>query len=151
MPSHNLNSVQVGDLLPALSLPPLNRTTLALFAGASGDHMPLHIDTDFARRAGMADVFGHGMLSMAYLGRLLTNWAPQSQLRQFNARFNGITHLGNSITCSGKVVRMTEQDGNLLLTVELQARTQYGDVKTVGDAVFACPLESPSLTQAERT
>ena len=45
---------------------------LALFAGASGDHNPIHIDIDFARKAGMPDVFAHGMLSMAWLGRLLT-------------------------------------------------------------------------------
>ncbi len=42
---------------------PVDRTTLALFAGASGDHNPIHIDIDFARRAGMPDVFAHGMLA----------------------------------------------------------------------------------------
>ena len=45
--------VNVGDTLPPLALPALDRTTLALFAGASGDHVPLHIDTDVARKAGM--------------------------------------------------------------------------------------------------
>jgi acyl dehydratase len=139
MTIHTLAGVKVGDMLPPLTLPALNRTTLALFAGASGDHMPLHIDTDFARKAGMPDVFGHGMLSMAYLGRLLTDWAPQAQLRQFNARFGGITHLGNIMTCSGSVVATNVQDGALLLKLELQARTQHGDLKTVGDAIIALP------------
>jgi len=130
---------QVGDQLPALTIPALDRTTLALFAGASGDHMRLHIDTDFARRAGMPDVFGHGMLSMAYLGRLLTSWAPQSQLRQLNARFAGITHLGAVITCSGTVVERRVQEGIVLLKLSLQAQTQFGDIKTVGDATLALP------------
>ena len=129
----------VGDLLPPLTLPPLDRATLALFAGASGDHMRLHIDTDFARKAGMPDVFGHGMLSMAYLGRLLTDWAPQARLRRFDVRFAGITHLGSVITCSGTVAAISEQDGEVLLKVLLQARTQHGDVKTVGEAVIALP------------
>ena len=66
------DEVQVGDALPALELSPISRTTLALFAGASGDHNPIHIDTDFARKAGMPDVFAHGMLGMAWLGRLLS-------------------------------------------------------------------------------
>lgn len=130
-------SVNVGDSLPALTLPALNRTTLALFAGASGDHVPLHIDTDYARKAGMPDVFGHGMLNMAYLGRLLTNWAPQSQLRSFNVRFAGITHLGNILTCSGKVVEKLEQNGEQLVRIEVQAVTQFGDSKTLGDALIA--------------
>ena len=64
----SFDAVNVGDALPPLSLPPLTRTTLALYAGASGDHNPMHIDIDFARAAGMPDVFAHGMLSMAWLG-----------------------------------------------------------------------------------
>ena len=100
--------IQVGDTLPELQLPPVDRTTLALFAGASGDHNPMHIDIDVARRAGMPDVFAQGMLGMAWLGRVVTAWAPQSQLRTFNARFQGITHLGNAMRCSGRIVEKLE-------------------------------------------
>ena len=70
--SLSYHAIQVGDTLPALQLAPVDRQTLALFAGASGDHNPVHIDIDFARKAGMPDVFAHGMLGMAWLGRLLT-------------------------------------------------------------------------------
>lgn len=139
MTAPTYSSVKIGDTLPALTVPALDRTTLALFAGASGDHMPLHIDIDAARRAGMPDVFGHGMLSMAYLCRLLTNWAPQAQLRNFNARFVGITHLGNIITFNGKVVEKLEKSGEAQVRVEVQAASQYGDVKTLGDALVALP------------
>ncbi|MFD2422219.1 hypothetical protein [Amycolatopsis pigmentata] len=44
---------QVGDRLEPLALPPISRTTLALFAGGSGDHNALHIDVDAARAAGL--------------------------------------------------------------------------------------------------
>jgi acyl dehydratase len=131
--------VEVGDTLPPLAVPALDRATLALFAGASGDHMALHIDTDAARKAGMSDVFGHGMLSMAYLGRLITNWVPQAALRDLDARFVGITHLGNAITCSGKIVEKLERDGEKLVRVEIQAANQYGEVKTAGEALVALP------------
>lgn len=138
----------IGERLPSITNPALDRTTLALFAGASGDHMRLHIDTDFARKAGMADVFGHGMLSMAYLGRLLTDWAPQAQLRQFNARFGGITHLGNVITCEGSVTGVARGEDETLVTLELRAQTQYGDVKTVGEAVIALPCHTNPITES---
>ena len=72
MTAPTYDAVNIGDELPALQLPPVTRTTLALFAGASGDHNPIHIDTDFARKSGMPDVFAQGMLGMAWLGRLLT-------------------------------------------------------------------------------
>ncbi|MFI9560920.1 MaoC/PaaZ C-terminal domain-containing protein [Nonomuraea endophytica] len=48
----------------ALTLGPTTRTTLTLFAGGSGDHNTVHLDVDIARRTGLDDVFGHGMLSM---------------------------------------------------------------------------------------
>jgi acyl dehydratase len=137
MNSISLATIHVGDLLPALSLAPINRTTLALFAGASGDHNAIHIDTDYARKAGMPDVFAHGMLSMAYLGRLLTQWVDQRQLREFGVRFLGITHLGNQITCTGKVVEKFEVDGEQRIRLEIQTASQYGDIKILGDAVIA--------------
>ena len=92
------DSLAVGDTLPPLALPAINRTTLFLFGGASGDHNPMHIDIDFARKGGMPDVFAHGMLSMAYLGRLLTQWVGPTNLLQFNASFAGIQPLGHQIT-----------------------------------------------------
>ncbi|GAB6406134.1 MaoC family dehydratase [Pseudomonas sp. MHK4] len=133
----SLEKINVGDTLPPLVLPPINRTTLALFAGASGDHNAIHIDTDYARRAGMPDVFAHGMLSMAYLARLLTQWVDQRQLREFGVRFLGITHLGHQITCSGAVIDRFEVDGEQRIKVEVRTTNQYGETKIVGDAVIA--------------
>ena len=137
MATPRFDEVAVGDALPSLTLPALDRTTLALYAGASGDHNPIHIDIDVARRAGLPDVIGHGMLSMAWLGRLLTNWAPQSALRRFDVRFQGITHLGNVITCSGRIVEKLERDGERLVRVELAAVNQHGERKTAGEALVA--------------
>ena len=131
------DDVSVGQTLSELKLPAINRTTLALFAGASGDHNPIHIDIDFARKAGLPDVFAHGMLSMAWLGRLLTNWVPQTQLREINARFAGITHLGHVMTCSARVLEKFEKDGERCVKVEIQTANQYGEVKILGDAVIA--------------
>lgn len=133
------DSVTVGDLLPALELPPINRTTLALFAGASGDHNPMHIDLDFARKTGMPDVFAQGMLSMAWLGRLITDWVPQSGLRRFSVRFLGITHLGNAIRCTGRVVEKLEEGTERLVRVEVKTANQYGQTKIVGEAIVALP------------
>ncbi len=137
MTTLNIDQVQVGDTLPPLTLEPINRTTLALFAGASNDHNAIHIDTDYARRAGMPDVFAHGMLSMAYLGRLLTLWVDQRQLRDFGVRFVGITHLGHRITCTGRVTGKFETEGEPRVRLEIQTANQYGDTRILGDAVVA--------------
>ena len=133
------DTVQVGDELPPLQLPPVDRTALALFAGASGDHNPIHVDIDVARRSGMPDVFAQGMLGMAWLGRLVTGWVPQSRLRRFDARFQGITHLGNAMRCTGRVVEKLEHQGERCVRIELRSVNQFGQSKIAGEALVALP------------
>jgi acyl dehydratase len=132
-----MSDITVGAEIPALELSPITRTTLALFAGASGDHNPVHIDIDFAKKAGMPDVFAHGMLSMAYLGRMLTDWQPQARLRKFNNRFSSITNLEDVITCQGRVVEIIEQDGESLARCEIKASKATGEQTLVGEALVA--------------
>ena len=132
-----MSDISVGTEIPALVLPPITRTTLALYAGASGDHNPVHIDIDFAKKAGMPDVFAHGMLSMAYLGRMLTNWQPQIKLKRFSNRFASITHLHDVITCSGKVVELIEESGDTLARCEIMAVKASGEQTLVGEALVA--------------
>ncbi len=133
------DSVSVGDALPPLALPPLTRATLALYAGASGDHNPIHIDVDYARAAGMPDVFAHGMLSMAWLGRLLTNWTPQRNLREFSVRFSAMTQVGERIVCTGRVTEKLVKNGERLVRIGLATANEAGEVKVSGDAVVALP------------
>ncbi len=131
------DDVKVGDKLTALALPAINRTTLALYAGASGDHNPIHIDIDFARKSGMPDVFAHGMLSAAYLARLLTGWLPQTALRNVAIRFTGITQLGAQPTCIGEIVEKFEANGEKRVRIALKCANQSGEDKLVAEAVVA--------------
>ena len=127
------------DPIPTLETPPITRLTLALFAGASGDHNPIHVDLDFAREAGYDDVFAHGMLSMAYLGRMLTDWIPQQSLREFRVRFTAITHVHDRVICTGRIVERFERGGEQLARLDIQAATQRGEVTLKGEAVVALP------------
>jgi acyl dehydratase len=112
------DDVQVGTELPPLEVPPISRLTLALYCGASGDHNPIHVDIDFAREAGMDDVFAHGMLPMAYLVRLVTGWVPQRALRSLSARFIAITHVGDRLTAKATVAeKLPDRQVRLALSV----------------------------------
>jgi acyl dehydratase len=129
--------LEVGRHLPELVIEPLSRATLALYAGASGDHVPLHIDTDFARRSGMPDVFGHGMLTAAWLGRFLTNCVDQDRIRSIDLRFVGVMHLHNQAVCNGRVVEHVELQGVPCARVDIEVKNQYGEQKVLGEALVA--------------
>ena len=129
--------LQIGDELPSFETDPISRLALALYCGASGDHNPIHVDIDFARTAGMSDVIAHGMLSMAWLARVLTDWVPQTALREYSVRFAAMTQIGERITCAGKVVEKFERDGERCVRVEVVSRNPAGLVKLSGEAVVA--------------
>jgi len=133
----SFDSVQVGDRLPGFETPPLTRLTLALYCGASGDHNPIHVDTDFARAAGMPDVIAHGMLSMAWLARVLTDFVPQTALREYGVRFAAMTQVGERIRCAGTVVEKFERNGERCVRIELITTNQDGQTKLSGEAVVA--------------
>ena len=137
--SLNYADIKVGDTLPEHVSAPISRHTLALYCGASGDHNPMHVDIDFAKKFGMPDVFAHGMLSMAFLAQLLTKWVPQKNLRHWAVRFTSITPVHAKVICTGKVVEKFEADGEKRLKLEINAVTD-GDIHTLaGDAVIALP------------
>jgi acyl dehydratase len=128
----NYDDVQVGTELPPLQTDPISRLTLALYCGASGDHNPIHVDSDFARAAGRDDVFAHGMLGMAYVARLVTGWVPQRAIRSLSTRFVAITQVGDRITCSGTVAeKLADRQVRLVLT----AHDRSSIVKLAGEAI----------------
>ena len=126
--------VKVGDTLKPIVLPPISRHQLALYCGGSGDHNPIHVDIDFAKKFGMKDVFAHGMLSMAFLGRQVTAFAPQAQIRKLGTRFTSITWVGDVITVSGQVTGKREEGGQKLVDLEVKCTNQNGQDTLQGDA-----------------
>jgi acyl dehydratase len=130
-------SVNSGDVLPPLELPPVTREMLERYAEASFDRNPVHTDFEAARAAGAGDVFAHGMLQMAWLGRVVTNWTGQRDLREFEARFVAMTLPGERITCTGRVVEKLEREGLRLVRITLTAANESGEIKAAGEALVA--------------
>jgi acyl dehydratase len=126
-----MQDLTVGTELSPLRIDPISRVTLALFAGASGDHQPTHLDIDAAKAKGRDDVIAHGMLMMAYLGRMLTDLVPQEKIRSYKARFVAITPVNAEPTCTGRIVAIN--DG--LATLELVATLANGTTVVRGEAV----------------
>ena len=105
-------AVKVGDELPPLVKPPVDRSQVARFAGATGDYGPLHVDEPFARNAGFPSVLVPGMLAMGFLGELVTDWLRGARVRRFGARFVKIVWPGDVVTVRGRV-----ESGQAIYTV----------------------------------
>jgi acyl dehydratase len=94
--------IEIGTTLPSHEFE-INRDLLKQYAKASGDHNPIHQDEAFAKSVGLPDVIAHGMLTMALVGKYISDWAggPQN-VKEFSARFTKPV-----IVPAGKIVDLT--------------------------------------------
>jgi acyl dehydratase len=134
--------VEVGDAIPKLVKSPLSHLQLVRYAGASGDFNPLHTDPKIGELIGVGGIIGHGMLTMGFVGQLLSDYVGPAALRKFGVRFKGMTHLDDVITCTGTITEKYEADGEARIAGKVQATDQNGDVKVAGTFVAALPRRS---------
>jgi acyl dehydratase len=136
-PTPSSLEVKVGDTLPTVTLGPVTRAMLALYAGASGDHNAIHIDIDVARQAGVPDVFAHGMLSFGVLAQVPTRWAGIARLRRMEARFASVVQVHDEITCTGTITAIEDQGAGPAARIALIASAQDGRQVLTGEAIVS--------------
>lgn len=131
--SLSFEDVEVDDTGPVVEHR-LTRTDLVRYAGASGDYNPMHHDEIKATKAGMPSTFGHGMLSMAIVGRALTDWLGADTLTHFSVRFSKQTWPGDVLSTRLTVTDKRKDDGRNLVDLSCELVNQEGDVVVAGKA-----------------
>lgn len=116
----NLHSHQVFDQLPVREWVPSNMQ-IRQYAEASGDFNPIHLDDIYARQAGLGGVIAHGMLTMAQMAAMLTEWmGNEGRIGKLNVRFVGMVRPGDRIRLTGFIRARSEQT----LLCDLEALNQ---------------------------
>ncbi|MEA2624912.1 MAG: hypothetical protein QOD06_957 [Candidatus Binatota bacterium] len=133
------NDVKEGDEIPKFVVDKLTRTDIVKYAGASGDFNPIHHDQTFAETAGYPTVFAHGMLSAGFVSKCLTDFVGRANVRKFGVSFRSQVWPGDTITCTGKVTRKVEADGEKRIEGELVATNQKGEAVITGTFVATVP------------
>lgn len=104
MAAQSSGSYEVGQNLAFLTRQ-ITQDTINLYAEASGDHNPLHVDPEFAAATQFQGPIAHGMLVLAYVSECLTAEFGEAWLKngRLKARFRGAARPGDTITVSGRV------------------------------------------------
>jgi len=131
--------VREGAEVPPFVVERLSRMDLVRYAGASGDFNPIHTDEDFARSIGLPSVFGHGMLTAAFVGKCVSDYVGPENLRRFKVRFATRVWPGDTITCKGRVTKKYAHDGEHRIDGEVVAVNQKGEVAVSGSFSAALP------------
>lgn len=123
-----------GEAIPSLTKY-VTQQQIDAYADVSGDHNPIHLDPDVARSVGLDGTIAHGMLNMAFLGQMLTDWlsargASGGWVRRLHVRFQAMVRPGDMLTCRGVLGEQGEQGQR----VEVWIDNQHGERVITGDA-----------------
>jgi 3-hydroxybutyryl-CoA dehydratase len=116
----------------------ITEADIVLFSGISGDHNPLHVDSEAAGRSRFGERIAHGMLTASLLCRVLGMQLPGPgtiHLEQ-SLRFVGPVRIGDTVTARVEVMEHQANNRALLRTT---CRTQRGDLVVDGEAVVLLP------------
>jgi len=111
----------------------LDRALLKQYADASGDQNPIHQDEEFALSVGLPNVIAHGMLTMALVGKYVSDFAGGSaNVLEYSARFTKpvIVPAGEKVDLTVTATVTEIADGNISLSL---SATSAG-VKVLGMA-----------------
>ena len=125
------SELQVGDTYTERLVEDLKRRQVVMYAGASGDYIPVHTDELFTTKvAGYPGVFAHGMLTMGMTGVMLTNYVGDGRLTEFGVRFTNQVFPGDTLDSTATVTAINEG----LVDIEVSTINQEGIEVAKGSA-----------------
>ncbi len=133
------------DVAVGQELPPLTKVVttrqLVMYAGASGDFVPIHYDKDKAIEAGHPKVIVHGALKSAFIAQLVNDWAGDTgRLVELAIQYRGVDYPDDPLTCKGRVTGMRREAALGLVDIEVWLENGRGEKTTQGKATVALPV-----------
>jgi acyl dehydratase len=124
-----------GDRLPELKKT-VTQANVYLYAQASRDFNPIHIDEKFARKTPLGGTIAHGMLILAYVSQMLTDAFGVSWLTggRLDVRFKSPARPGDTVTVSGLVTAVQYTAGERLVSISIDCQNQKGETVITGEA-----------------
>ena len=114
----------------------ITQEKINLYAEASGDSNPIHIDESFAAKTPLGGTIAHGMLSLAYVSEMMTSafgrgWLSGGKLR---AKFKEPARPGDTLTINGKIDCIERKDDVSYANCTYECCNQKGEMIVTGEA-----------------
>ena len=131
-----LSDIHQGDSLPSV-IKHITQREINLYAEASGDFNPIHIDESFAAQTPLGGTIAHGMLILAYVSEMISEAFSKSWLEggKLSVRFKAPARPKDTITTSGKIDSIEYKEGVPYVNCSLECCNQKGETVITGGAV----------------
>jgi 3-hydroxybutyryl-CoA dehydratase len=145
-----LNAFNIPELKIGQNLPEMHKNIaqaeINLYAEASRDFNPIHIDAEFARKTPLGGAIAHGMLILAYVSQMLTQAFGQHWLTggKLNVRFKAPARPGDIITVSGHIKNIRKADPETTVSCDVLCANQKGETVITGEAIVRIKTDENS-------
>jgi len=115
----------------------ITQEKINLYAEASGDFNPIHIDESFAAKTPLGGTIAHGMLDLAYVSEMMTSAFGESWLSggKLRAKFKEPARPGDTLTISSKINCIEQKDDVSYANCGFECRNQKGEMIVMGEAI----------------
>ena len=122
----------------------ITQENINLYAEASGDFNPIHIDESFAAKTPLGGTIAHGMLSLAYVSEMMAsvfgrNWLSGGRLR---AKFKEPARPGDTLTINGKIICLEQEDDVSYANCAFECLNQKGEMIVTGETTVKFSSDS---------
>ena len=135
----NYKNLSVGDCLPELSQA-VDQRMIDAYADASGDVNPLHIDPEFAKTTFFGRTIAHGLLTLAFVSRVLSqwNWQGWAYGGELDVAFLGPVYPGDEVRVTGEIEAIEETENGVYARCKL---TCYCEERAVVKGTVVCEIK----------
>ena len=138
------NNVYYEDVEIGQEIPAFERKTDFMnwnrYAAVNDEFVFVHMDDDVGKAAGQGAAFGMGNLRWAYVINALQGWiGDEAEVRELSMQFRAINHKHDVLTTRGVVSAKSVEDGEHLVTLDINVMNQDGAATAPGTAVVVLP------------
>ena len=142
----NLNSFEVGQSLPEMKKQ-ITQEEINLYAKASKDFNPIHIDEKFARNTPLGGTVAHGMLVLAYVSQMMAKYFGRLWLTGggLNVRFKAPARPGDVLSIQGKILKIQKEFDQISIRCDILCSNQKKEIVISGEAIVRIKNENPEV------
>jgi acyl dehydratase len=129
-------SYQIGDELPEIVTPVIDRMRLAYMTVSMRDPNPVHLEDGYAALAGLPSVIAHGTFAVSYLAFAVTRAAGVDALTRLAINLVGPVFPGDVLRIEATVTDVEARGPASLVSAELSATRADGTCVARGQASF---------------
>ena len=134
----------IGDRVFLAPSERLDSERIADFGAVCGDSSPTHLTDAAAQAANYPRALAHGILGMAFCGRMIEHEFPDSKLLTLQARFVAMTFHGDTLSGIGTIEAIDTETDNVRLTLIVNNQRDMTVLR--GSATLCCS----ALIQSQR-